>query len=194
MQSQTDISEKSVQQARVNERINFNCDNISFSVSDLFDSLPENKFKTVVFNPPGWRTPSQPFLNRLETTSNAAQLPVRAMFYGDEVITRFLDQLPEYLAPTGKAIVGLNSLVGIRDVLHRYNEKHKGHPPLRHRLVERHTLPLIHYSAQWFLLNDQLKDEFECWEQQDLAAFSTDQDGTVYWSYEIIEFVHSSNF
>lgn len=161
MQSQTDISEKSVQQARVNERINFNCDNISFSVSDLFDSLPENKFKTVVFNPPGWRTPSQPFLNRLETTSNAAQLPVRAMFYGDEVITRFLDQLPEYLAPTGKAIVGLNSLVGIRDVL--------------------------------LLLNDQLKDEFECWEQQDLAAFSTDQDGTIYWSYEIIEFVHSSN-
>ncbi len=49
--------ERSITQAKINESINFKQHAISFLVSDLFDGLPERKFQTIVFNPPGWRTP-----------------------------------------------------------------------------------------------------------------------------------------
>ncbi|QHF44743.1 hypothetical protein PspS35_13500 [Pseudomonas sp. S35] len=186
----TDVCEKSIAQARTNEHINFKQHAISFLASDLFDGIPEKQFHTVVFNPPGWRTPSQSFIRRLVASTQTGQLPLRAMFFGEEVISRFLEDLPRYLAPTGVAIVGLNSLMGIRDVLHRYDQKYNKKPPLAYKLVERHTFPLIHYSAQWKALDRYLKLEFENWNNLDLAAYSTDQNGNIYWSYEIIEFSH----
>ena len=184
----TDVCEKSIAQAKINEHVNFKGNSICFSVGDLFDGLPRRQYHTIIFNPPGWRTPSQSLIQRLETPAQTGQLPTRAMFYGDEVISRFLDVLPGYLDPTGVAIVGLNSLVGIRDVLDRYNQKYNHNPPLTYRLVERHTLPLIHYSTQWKMLDRDLKNEFAIWEELDLAAYATDQNGTLYWSYEILEF------
>jgi release factor glutamine methyltransferase len=186
----TDISKRSIEQAKINEHINFRQRKISFFASDLFTEIPDRRFQTIIFNPPGWRTPSESFVQQLETEDQPTQLPLRAMFYGDAVIMRFLEDLPNYLEPKGVAIVGLNSLVGIRDVLERYTHKHNNKPPLLYRLVERHTFPLIHYSAQWESLSDHLKGEFANWEKQDKAAYSTDTNGNIYWSYEIIEFTH----
>jgi release factor glutamine methyltransferase len=186
----TDICEKSIAQAKKNEYINFKQNTISFLASDLFGDIPERQFHTIVFNPPGWRTPSQSFIQQLATSTQACQLPMRAMFYGEEVVSRFLEELPRYLEPTGVAIVGLNSLLGIRDVLYRYDHKYDKHPPLTYKLVERHTFPLIHYTAQWKALDKYLKLEFENWNNLDLAAYSIDKNGKIYWSYEIIEFSH----
>lgn len=186
----TDVCERSIAQAKANEHINFKHDTISFLTSDLFDGIAERQFHTIVFNPPGWRTPSKSFIRRLLTSNQTDQLSMRAMFYGEEVISRFLEDLPRYLAPSGVAIVGLNSLMGIRDVLHRYDQKYNKKPPLTYKLVERHTFPLIHYTAQWKALDKYLKLEFENWSNRDLAAYSTDQNGNIYWSYEIIEFSH----
>ncbi|RDS86990.1 methyltransferase [Pseudomonas fluorescens] len=186
----TDICEKSITQAKINEHLNFKQPTISFFVSDLFDGLSEQRFQTIVFNPPGWRTPSRSLIQRLETQGRTGQLPIHSMFYGDEVISRFLDELPKYLNPTGVAIVGLNSLVGIRDILERYNQKYSNAPPLTYKLIERHTLPLIHYSTHWKALEKHLKLEFEKWQALDLATYSTDKNGDIYWSYEIIEFSH----
>ncbi len=187
----TDISDSSIEQAKINEHTNFKNHKISFFASDLFAHIPERQFQLIVFNPPGWRTPSQSLIQKLEITRQGTQLPARAMFYGETVITRFLDNLPNHLDPTGVAIVGLNSLVGIRDVLERYSQKHNYTPPLQYRLIDRHTFPLIHYSDQWRMLSADLKNEFTQWEQQDIAAFSIDNNGDIYWSYEIIEFFHS---
>jgi len=186
----TDISEKSIDQAMIHERLNFKKEGISFHVSNLFESIPKNKFHTIVFNPPGWRTPSTSLARKLESLEQEGQIPARAMFYGDEVIARFLEDLPLYLSPAGRAVIGLNSMVGIRDVLQKYNEKHEGTPPLSYRLMERHTFPLLYYSTQWQMLSRSLKAEFEQWSKQGLAAYSIDRNGEIYWSYEIIELVH----
>lgn len=153
----TDICKKSITQAKINEDINFEKSSVSFLVSDLFSDLPERQFQTIAFNPPGWRTPSQSLIKHLEMPTQNGQLPIRAMFYGDEVMSRFLEGLPRYLDPMGVAIVGLNSLVGIREVLDKYNQKHNNQPPLIYRLIERHTLPLIHYSTHWKALEKKLK-------------------------------------
>lgn len=184
----TDVCEKSITQAKINESINFKQHAISFLVSDLFDGLPERKFQTIVFNPPGWRTPSHALTKRLERQNHVDQLPIRAMFYGEEVLGRFLEQLPNYLDATGMAVVGLNSLAGIRDVLNRYDRNYNNQPPLTYKLVERHTFPLIHYSEQWKSLDKYLKLEFESWSDFDVAAYSIDQSGNIYWPYEIIVF------
>ncbi|WP_025857466.1 methyltransferase [Pseudomonas sp. CHM02] len=185
-----DVCEKSIAQAKINEALNFKQNEISFYISDLFSGLPKQKFQTVIFNPPGWRTPSPSLIQLLEKADQVKRLPVRSMFYGDDVISRFLEDLPAYLEPMGRAIVGLNSLVGIRDVLERYSQQHGGHPPLQYKLAERHTFPLIHYSSQWQSLSEHLQYEFSDWAKRDLAAYSIDEDGNIYWSYEIVEFFH----
>lgn len=187
----SDISARSIEQAKINEHLNFKDSKISFFASDLFANLPERKYQTIVFNPPGWRTPSRSLVQRLETKNQTAQLPIHAMFYGDAVIMRFLEDLPRHLEPTGTAIVGLNSLMGIRDVLERYNRRHNNNPPLLRKLVERHTLPLNHYSNQWQTLSEHLKKEFKNWERQNKAAYSIDNNGNIFWSYEIIQFTHN---
>ncbi len=188
----TDISQESIAQAKIHERINFKKGIIKFSVSDLFESLTDRKFQTIIFNPPGWRTPSSQLIQQLAMTPQSGQMPIRSMFYGEEVVSRFLEDLPKHLAPNGRAIVGLNSLVGIHDVLNRYNQRHNNIPPLKYKLVERHTLPLLYYTPQWQLLRTSLRNEFENWARQHLADYATDQCGNIYWSYEIIEFSHST--
>lgn len=185
-----DISKNSINQAKKHELINFTDKKISFHVSDLFEGIPKDKFHTILFNPPGWRTPSNSLLDELKSIKQQGQIPIRAMFYGDDVVTRFLDELPLHLSTTGRAIIGLNSLVGIRDILQRYHEKHQGVPPLSYKLIERHTFPLLYYSAQWRMISHALKDEFKDWLKKDLAAYSIDQHGEIYWSYEIVEFFH----
>lgn len=114
------------------------------------------------------------------------------MFYGEEVVARFLDDLPRYLAPEGTAIVGLNSLIGISDLLNKYNNKYNKNPPLAHRLVERHTFPLFYYSPHWESISKHLKKEFDRWAKRDSAAYSIDNNGIVFWSYEIVEFRHKT--
>ena len=117
-------------------------------------------------------------------------MPIQAMFCGESVISRFLDILPRYLAPQGTAIVGLNSLVGIKNILSEYVKKHNNTAPLAYRLIERHTFPLFHYTPHWKTLSKYLKEEFEQWAKHDLAEFSVDRDGNIFWSYEIVEFYH----
>lgn len=184
----TDICRTSIDQAKNHEKINFkNCE-ITFHTSNLFEKIPQQKFQTIVFNPPGWRTPSTSLVKMLESLERKGELSARAMFYGDDVITRFLEDLPTYLSIGGRAIVGLNSLVGIDDILRKYNNNKK--TLLKFKLIERHTLPLIYYSAQWRKLEKHLKTEFEDWSRKGLANYTIDKQGNIYWSYEIIEFSH----
>jgi release factor glutamine methyltransferase len=187
-----DISVNSVSLAAQNERLNFNDEQISFHVSNLFDSVPARRFDIVAFNPPGWRSPSSGLLARLKELDENETIPPRAMFYGDDVVLRFLHDLPKFLSTNGRAIVGLNSLVGIQDVLTRYTKEYGKTPPLKYRLIERHTFPLLYYSEQWASLGTALLDEFQEWRRQGLAAFTNDRNGQIYWSYEIIEFSHSN--
>jgi release factor glutamine methyltransferase len=185
----TDVSAKAITLARENELLNFQDLSIRFQLSDVFGAFAAGKdrFDTIVFNPPGWRTPSQALLDDLRRISGEADMEPAAMFYGDELMLRFLNELPRHLTPGGRAIIGMNSLVGIQDVIERYKGMHAGQQPLKFRLVERHTLPLLYYSPAWERASERLMEEFRVWQNSGLAAFSTDSQGRLYWSYEVVE-------
>lgn len=188
----TDICERSILLAQQNERENFSDAGICFEVGDLFEGVSDFLFDRVVFNPPGWRTPSDELVLSLNESSAPTAMPLHTMFYGDEVLLRFLHQLPRVLERGGVALVGLNSLVGIRDVLQRYKSECNNVPPLSYRLVERHTFPLFFYAAEWSRLSGLILSCFQEWRQSRLAAYSTDSKGDLYWSYEIVEFYHAT--
>ncbi len=184
----TDIAEDAIALAQDNERLNFGVPLIQFSTADLFDGLPAgSRYDTLIFNPPGWRTPSPHVLAELDRICNQCDMAPRAMFYGDEVLLRFLRELPFHLHPRGRALLGLNSLVGIRDVLRRYHAEHPRGAPLRLRLLERHSLPLLFYSDGWRKAENALRAEFAHWRDHHGAAYTTGSQGRLYWSYEVVE-------
>lgn len=185
----TDICAESIELAAENELLNFDDNRIELRVGDLFDALkPANgKFDTIVFNPPGWRTPSAQFLDKLRRINGDADMALSSMFYGDSTLTRFLTELPDHLHPRGRAIVGMNSLVGIQDVLSKYRDAHSGRSPLSFRLIERHTLPLLFYSEHWKRAESLLRSEFQSWQDAGAAAYTVDSQNQLYWSYELVE-------
>jgi release factor glutamine methyltransferase len=184
----SDVSVESIRLARENEIFNFHDARIHFLASDLFAGLPEKyPYDTVIFNPPGWRTPSRDFLDRLSGDGHGVDMEPESMFYGDEVLLRFLKALPERMHRTGRAIIGMNSLVGIGDVLARYRSSYPSGAPLQFQLLERHSLPLLFYSSSWRRAEPFLRKEFEKWRDLHGAAYTIDGQGRIYWSYEVIE-------
>jgi release factor glutamine methyltransferase len=183
----SDVSTGAVGLALENEMLNFRGSRIRFCSGDLFVGLPEGeRYDTVIFNPPGWRTPSEKFLDCLRSNGDIDMTP-ETMFYGDEVLLKFLKDLPDRMNRTGRAIVGLNSLVGIRDVLARYKAFYPTGAPLLFQLLERHSLPLLFYSPGWKRAEPFLREEFEQWRDAYGAAYTIDGQGRLYWSYEIVE-------
>jgi len=184
----SDLMPESVALAARNELLNFSDARIAFSQSDLFAGLPHSgdRFDTIIFNPPGWRTPSDEFLQQLEQLDNTNLAPA-AMFHGDTVLLRFLMELPEHLHIKGRAIIGLNSLVGIQDVFDRYRAAQDSAGPLSFKLLERHTFPLLFYSDTWHRMRVDLLQEFSRWRDQNRAAYAMDARVNLYWSYELIE-------
>ena len=177
----TDISASAVATARQNELANFGDAVIDFRHSDLFPS-PDNghrtRFDLIVFNPPGWRTPSDRLKAKLDEKRHS--LDLEAMFYGDSVLLRFLEQLPEHLADNGRAIVGLNSLIGIADIIGR------GGSTLGSRLLERIEFPLFFYTDEWREMRSCLLAQFERGRREYAARYVTRGD-TIHWFYEITE-------
>ncbi|GGS37848.1 hypothetical protein Snoj_28820 [Streptomyces nojiriensis] len=183
----TDISEPSVKIAGENEILNFGDRAVTFGVGSLFDAPSADRaFDLIVFNPPGWHTPSpdcQEGLERLGLTG----LGLEAMFSGDRVLTEFLGRLPDHLTESGRAIVGFNSMVGIQKVLTDVRKQFGANCPLRFRLLERHTFPLFVYTEKWRASMGMLMAEFQLWKERYGSAFSVHADGTLYFSYELVE-------
>ncbi|WP_460400813.1 50S ribosomal protein L11 methyltransferase [Actinophytocola sediminis] len=181
----TDISAPAVKTAEENELRNFGDRRIMFGEGSLFDCAgARGRFDLIVFNPPGWRTPSPECRRELER-SGLTDLSLSAMFSGETVLLDFLLRLPDHLTPSGRAVVGLNSMTGIRDVLAR--QRRRDGAALELRMVERHGFPLFFYTEEWRLSRAVLVKEFRRWKEEHGAAFSTDTDGTLHWSYEIVE-------
>jgi release factor glutamine methyltransferase len=183
----TDISEPSVKIAGENEILNFGDQAVTFEVGSLFDAPSADRaFDLIVFNPPGWRTPSpdcQEGLERLGLTG----LGPEAMFSGDRVLTEFLGRLPDHLTGSGRAIAGFNSMVGIQRVLADVRKQFGANYPLKFRLLERHTFPLFVYTEKWRASMGMLRAEFQLWKDHYGSAFSVHADGTLYFSYELVE-------
>lgn len=183
----TDISAEAVDTARDNELANFRDQRIEFSQGDLFEPLGpagDDDFDLVIFNPPGWRTPSEQLLSELG--EQAGELDLEAMFYGDRVLKRFLSELPGRLREGGRAIVGMNSLVGIADIIEETRTLSDGAGQLHFRLLERVELPLLLYTRGWRDSSDALKREFARVREQHRAVFLDDGE-SLRWFYEIVE-------
>lgn len=184
----SDVSSAAIENALQNELRNFHSKEIVFFKSDLFSGLKRGqKFDRIIFNPPGWRTPSEVFENQAAALARDNEIDLHSMFYGDKVLLKFLTELPVYLKSNGKAIVGLNSMVGIKDVLMQYRRGCAGRIPLKFRLRQRHTFPLLFYTETWLKLKQALLNEFNEQRRSNLAAFGLDSRGDLYWSYELIE-------
>lgn len=185
----TDISSRAVAAAKENEVRHFGDLEIEYLTGNLFDALqdPESKmFDLIIFNPPGWRSPSDELKAKLSRSSGGIDL--NAMFYGDGVVVDFLTQLPAKLCHGGRAIIGLNSLIGIADVLRRGNEVVRDihRKKLKYRLLERIEIPLLLYTQSWHDARADLIGEFEHWRRNHRAAFSN-ANGRFTWYYEITE-------
>lgn len=185
----TDISESAVSTARLNELGNFDDSIIGFQHGDLFphfESGQPDRFDLVVFNPPGWRAPSD--LLKAELDKKQRWLDLEAMFYGDSVVLRFLQQLPEYIAEDGRAIIGLNSLIGIPDIIERSRSTHPPHggSTVHSRLLERIEFPLLFYTDEWVEVRSSLLAQFEQGRQEYAASYVT-RGETIHWFYEITE-------
>lgn len=177
----TDISSVAVSTAKQNELANFGDSSIDFWQSDLYPAV-DDRFDLVVFNPPGWRSPTDVVRARL--ASEHSSLDLSAMFYGDQVLLRFLRRLPAHLAKNGRAIVGLNSLIGIADILQRARS---GVDVVIHpRRLERIEFPLMFYTEEWLHIRDLLLEQFACG-RQEYAATYVDNGDTINWFYEITE-------
>jgi release factor glutamine methyltransferase len=176
----TDISPAAIATARRNELKNFGDARIDFQHGDLFPPGAE-PFDLIVFNPPGWRAPSDQL--KVELDEKHGALDLHAMFYGDSVLLRFLEQLPDHLAENGRAIVGLNSLVGIDDIFQR---SRTGDATIQTELLERLEIPLLFYTDAWRQVRESLLAQFERQREEQLASYVTRGD-TIHWFYEITE-------
>ena len=185
----TDISKEAVFVAQRNELCNFGERTIEFAFGDLFQGLPDGskKYDVILFNPPGWRTPSASFLKALKKSVGVEGLPIGSMFYGDKTLERFFEELPEHLSDGGKVIIGLNSLVGIRQVMNRLQKLHAEKYVIDCRLLERHDFPLLFYTEEWARIRNLLVDEVMSWTRKGEAYCSMQEDGQIIWSYEIVE-------
>jgi len=185
----TDISKEAVFVARRNELCNFGVNSIEFTFGDLFQGLSggAEKYDVILFNAPGWRTPSASFLTALKKTGGVEGLPIDSMFYGDRTLERFFEELPGHLSDGGKVIIGLNSLVGIRQVMNRLEELHAEKYVIDCRLLERYDFPLLFYTEDWARIQNLLVDEVMSWTRKGEAYCSMQEDGKIIWSYEIVE-------
>jgi release factor glutamine methyltransferase len=184
----TDISASAVLTAKQNEIENFGGCTIEFSCADLFPVTGHEErvlYDLIVFNPPGWRGPSP--LLKAELDQKKRSLDLEAMFYGDQVVLRFLERLPEHLADGGRVILGLNSLIGIADVIERAQTRRwPSGSLLKARLLERVEFPLFLYTEEWLEVRSSLLLEFERAREEFAASYVT-RGETIHWFYEITE-------
>jgi release factor glutamine methyltransferase len=185
----TDICASSLSTAKENELANFGDSIIDFSHGDLFPDAGSGRqepFDLIVFNPPGWRTPSETLKAALDREQ--CSLNSKAMFYGDSVLLRFLEQLRSHLTANGRAIVGFNSLIGIRDIIERSRSipRPRDCPTINFRVLERIEIPLLFYTDEWAELRAALLAEFERGRREYAATYVT-KDDSIHWFYEITE-------
>jgi len=187
--SATDVSRVAVRTARRNELLNFAVPAIDFRHGDLFDTgggASDTVFDLVVFNPPGWRTPSPALKARLDGLGS--ELGADAMFYGETILQKFLLELPRHLTPGGRAVVGLNSLLGVRDLLDRVAAASAGTGRrLRHRVLHRVELPLLFYTDEWASVRADLLEELAAGASR-YGAHYVMRGQVLHWFYEITEF------
>jgi len=166
---------------------------IQFIVSDLFKgsffspvSSEADQWDLIFFNPPGWRTPTSAELQNVlrQESGNIYQ----SMFDGDRIILDFLKVAPRYLKRGGRILLGLNSIVGIRNIIdeHRAWEQDNNAPPLRFELKDHTRIEMLFYNDFWRRRQDAILSELNEWQDHGKSVL-IEKDGALYWAYEVVE-------
>lgn len=185
----TDVSDVAVAVAKKNEMNNFGVNVIDFVVGDLFEGLRsrESRYDVVMFNPPGWGTPSQSFIEELKAQGDQEGLSVDSMFYGDRTLKTFFEKLPCHLVDGGKVVIGLNSMVGVKSVIDFVKGLYSDEYKVQFTLLECHEFPLILYTKSWARMRARLVEEALRWRDDGEAYFNYSAKGEITWFYEIVE-------
>jgi release factor glutamine methyltransferase len=105
-----DINPLAVELARENARVN-GIRNVEFRLSDLFENV-SGKFDVITFNAP--YLPGEP--------EEPIDLALVGGEKGREVLDRFIDEVSNYLKPSGTVQIVQSSITGIEETLHRLEE------------------------------------------------------------------------
>ncbi len=107
----TDINQAALECARVNAHAHGVANRIDFRLGNLFEPVAKERFDLVIFNPPC--LPIEP----KEAFGTPLDLAWEAGPDGRAIIDRFLNELPEYLAPNGRALFVQSSLANVKKTI-----------------------------------------------------------------------------
>ena len=107
----TDVNQAALECARVNTHAHGVANRIDFRLGNLFEPVAKERFDLVIFNPP--YLPIEP----KEAFGTPLDLAWEAGPDGRAVIDRFLNELPEYLAPNGRALFVQSSLANVKKTI-----------------------------------------------------------------------------
>ncbi|ASJ03505.1 protoporphyrinogen oxidase [Thermococcus profundus] len=105
-----DINPMAVELARENAELN-SVTNVEFRLSDLFENI-SGKFDVITFNAP--YLPGEP--------EEPIDLALVGGKTGREVLDRFIEEVPNYLKPSGVVQIVQSSITGIEETLKRLEE------------------------------------------------------------------------
>jgi release factor glutamine methyltransferase len=110
-----DINKYAVECAKKNSDINQS--NIDIRLGDLFDSLKDEKFDTILFNTPYLPT------NEEERVDDELEAAWDGGVDGRVVINRFIEEVSEHLNPSGRVQLVQSSLSNVEETIGRLMEK-----------------------------------------------------------------------
>lgn len=110
-----DINKYAVECAKKNSDINQS--NIDIRLGDLFDSLKDEKFDTILFNTPYLPT------NEDEQVDDELEAAWDGGVDGRVVINRFIEEVSEHLNPSGRVQLVQSSLSNVEETIGRLMEK-----------------------------------------------------------------------
>jgi release factor glutamine methyltransferase len=99
----------------LNVKEQYNLEKQKIVYSNLFDSIGEQKFDLIIFNPP--YVPSEEILDEDDDEINGYDLAVNGGEHGKEIIDEFVKQLPEHLDKVGVCYLLVSSLNSPLDII-----------------------------------------------------------------------------
>jgi len=99
----------------LNIKEQYNLEKQKIVYSNLFDSIGEQKFDLIIFNPP--YVPTEEILDEDDDEINGYDLAVNGGEHGKEIIDEFVKQLPEHLDKVGVCYLLVSSLNSPLDII-----------------------------------------------------------------------------
>ena len=173
--SYVDYAKKSFQ-ANVKNKVNYKVIN-----SNLFENLKNENFDVILFNCPGWSTPTETYKDTLKNISKEEYF---SMFEGEKAAVRCVVDGLALMSDNGSIFLGLNSIMNIKYVIESIMNNVSD--DIKITSLAKIELPLLLYNDMWKSNKAILIAQLHEWRDRGLSFFRTDSDG-IWWTYEVVE-------